>query len=84
MRTHQTASPASRTVPDDDLFIETMLRGFTRCMEAEAHLDACVSDHDLEVAQQHISNVKLDLQQALDQYIEGQIQRWFGARPRTG
>ena len=82
MTTHQSVSPVRHTVRDDDLFIETLFRGFTRCMEAEAHLDACVSDHDLEVAQQQLSNVKLELQQALDQYIEGHIQRWFGARSK--
>ena len=82
MPTQPSASPVSHTVRGDDLFIETLFRGFTRCIEAEAHLDACVSDHDLEVPGQQLSNVKLDLQQALDQYIEGHVQRWFGARSK--
>jgi hypothetical protein len=72
---------ASRTTsPRDDLFIETLFRGFARCTEAEGRLDACVSDHELELAQQQITHVKLELQQALDSYTDSRIQMWLGAR----
>jgi hypothetical protein len=84
MRSRQSICPVSRTIASRDTpFIEVLYRGFVRCMEAERHLDVCVSDHDLELAQQQLSRAKLELQQALDDYVDARIQQWF-APPHAG
>jgi hypothetical protein len=78
---HRTFRAAAQHTCDlgNDLFVDTLFRGFARCMDAEARLDECVSERDLELAREQLCRVKLELQQALDDYTDARIRRWLGA-----
>ena len=85
MKNHKHADNISRrTTLDDEFVIEVLFRGFARCMEAERRLDECVTDRDLDLAREQLCQVKLELQQVLDGYVDSRIGRWLGGRAGVG